>query len=111
MKELDLNFEYVSAPYRPFAHYNEAASFNCTNMFIIWESFGPNSVFYTVTPRDNTLVRIRPYLFAGASHKFQSMNWADEKCVTYLNFRKNYCVAYVGAFVIKFNYIIHIVVE
>ena len=53
----------VSASCRPVAHSNSAVSFNRADMFAMWEAFAPSSVFYTVTPCDESSFRIRLSFF------------------------------------------------
>lgn len=55
---------------RPLAaHYNETVRLNRVNMFELWEAFGPSSMFYTVKPCDESLLKIRLYVFPEPSHE------------------------------------------
>ena len=52
----------IEASCRSMAHTNEAAKMARRRMFSLWYSFGPPSLFYTVSPCDETNFRIRVYI-------------------------------------------------
>ena len=49
---INMFFNSVSTSCRPIGHSNEAAKYARRQYFILWDRFGAQSLFYTLTPDD-----------------------------------------------------------
>ena len=56
----------VSVSCQPVGHSNEATKYSRRQFFSLWERFGAQSLFFTITPDDKCSFRVQFYANGGA---------------------------------------------
>ena len=92
-------------------HTNEAAAEARNKMFLMVYQFGLPAVFFTITPDDNNIFRMKVYASPNESHSPPEDGMDAENCLFELEFQSDLRTKYSGLSAFDFESVVDIVVK
>lgn len=100
----------ISASCKCVGHSNEAAQLARHKLMNMWVTFGPPSIFFTISPCDECTIKVK-LLATLTPQKLPSTDWSEEEYEVDLKLRQDLRYKHPGLCAMEFEHIMLIIIE